>query len=959
MGFSRSLISIILMSLFLINCGGSGSSDMPDPFLKLISVSPVGENVPVSSNFKLNFDAPISPDSLKVNPDADITNILDELEISVSNRETAEAIDSGITLKMLLESKNIMATKYDPELDSNTVLVVTNIKWNNGNIGEDLLIETSSHGPIVVDNETLKANNVFLQTAIKLVGADNKKVDFTLKVKDSKITLSPKEYLNWESTYTLTVSKAVVSTKGYKLEKQRVISFTTEIMPEPKVEWVDPMGSQASVLKPVTFKPNFDVIEDSIESSVFLYKINLDGTETPVEGSVSLDDISNEVTFSPSALEYSTNYKLVVKGGTRGISGVMRPAVVYLAEDHVSYFQTLAPGVISNFPEDGTNGVPNEELIVELELNFYPTNQSVNSSTIQIIDTVTQEVVSSTYTVDLYYVYALPETLKYDHKYKVVMTTGVQSESEISMAQNYEFEFTTWKRQVLSHTPADSAISDDESLKPTITVNFNFDVDPISIDSNSFNVSTSRDKYGVFEVIQGTYGFPNSRTVTFKPKNAAEYFTFFNVELNSNIKETDTNQPMGIAKSFKFRTLNRDLSVVKTFPAQDAVEVPIDAVISAEFNLVLDSSSGFMTNPVQVYEQCTGDYLSGSISISDNKVYFVPQEILASSCDYTVTLSKDIVGLNNEQQTTVNEFSWKFTTDSLKPINFTADYVADSNVTYVGTSIDIDFNKPLLSSSFRYSDIKIENIDDYYYSEIDFDYYINGSRLIITPYNLDYGTRYKIIVKDNASLRSSGGERITADYSFTFKTEPTPVTVIDYYPSGNYVDVDEDIYVYFNLYTSDDGFPEYKDYFFSSSDDDTQVKIDVNSYGGYVPSFSDYSSSNYIELSHYSDFDYDETYSVDVEIYYPDLEGTIFERDYFYWSFTTTFEPIEIESQSTTSKSMLSVKQKLCHSKYAFCRKGIATAKPLTRQKKKPVITKSQDSNFIKTSPYKRLRATD
>ncbi|MCH2535024.1 MAG: Ig-like domain-containing protein [Bdellovibrionales bacterium] len=775
---------------------------------------------------------------------------------------------------------------------------------------------------------------------------------FTLKLDGSKVTLTPKEYLNWESTYTLTVNKSVVSTKGYKLEKAPTVSFTTEVMPEPKIDWVDPIGSQASVLKPVIFKPNFDVIEDSLEGNVSLFKVNLDGTKTNVEGTVSFDEDSNEVSFIPNALEYSTNYQLVIKGGSDGIQGILRPAVVYLAKDHESSFQTLAPGVISNFPENGNTGVPNEDLIVELELNFFPTTQSVNSSTVQIIDTETESVVSSTYTVDINYIYVFPQTLKYNHKYRVVMTPDVQSDTGTKMAQNYQFEFTTWKRQVLSFTPSDGAIS--EILRPTISVEFNFDVDPSSIGSSSFQVSTSRNELSGFQSIQGAYGFPNARTVTFTPSQPAEYFTFFHVVLNTNIKELNTNQPMGKTEDFKFRTLNRDLSVVSTSPAQGADEVSIDNIISASFNLPLENNISFLSSPVEVYESCTGQYLDGSISISDNKVFFVPELFFASGCKYTVTLSKDIIGLNNEQQTTVSEYSWSFSTDSLKPLNFAADYIGSSDVTHVTTSIEIDFNHSLVSSSFRSNDVSITEADEYYSSSKDFDYYINGSKLIITPYGLDYGTRYTITVKDSANLKGLDGVELTSDYSFTFKTEPIPVIVTDYSPTGNYTYVDEDIYVYFNLYTYEDGFPDYKTYF-SSYDDDTQVKIEVDSkWFGYVPSFSDYASSNYIRLSHSSDFDYDETYEVDITIYYPDLDGTIYEYDYYAFDFTTELEPV-VDEFSATSKNTFSLNHSPCDKKVAFCRAKGPQVKALSKKKSKPVVTSSEEPQEPKKAPMKRV----
>ena len=871
------------------------------------------------------------------------------MDIEVVDRESGTPIRTGITLQSLQKAENIIATKYDPEVESSTVLVVTSYKWNNDKVGEDLLIETSSHGPLVIDSETLKANNVFLQNGVELVGANNNKVDFTLDLKGSKITLTPKEYLNWESTYTLTVNTSVVSKQGYKLEKAPSVSFTTEVMPEPKIEWVDPIGSQASVLKPVVFKPNFDVNEDSLDGSVFLYKVNLDGTETPVEGSITFDDAKNEVSFTPDNFEYATNYKLVVKGGNDGISGLLRPAVVYLAEDHESTFQTLAPGVIASFPENLTTGVPNEELIVELELNFFPTTSSVNSSSFKIIDAQTEEVVSSTYVVDLNYVYAFPETLKYNHTYKVVVSPGIESNTGTKMAQDYEFQFTTWKRQVLSYSPANNAIA--QTLKPSIRAEFNFDVNPNSVSSNSFQVSTSRDQLTGFQTIQGSFSFPNNRTVVFTPNTPAEYFTFFNVVLNSNITETNTNQNMGIETTFSFRTLNRDLSVVSTTPQDNADEVSNDSIITAEFNLVLENNISFLSNPVEVYESCTGNYLNGSTSISDNKVFFVPELILASGCDYTVTLSKDIIGINNEQQTTVNEFSFNFTTDSLKPLNFAADFISGTDVTYVDTTIEIDFNKTLYNYSFDYDDITIRESGSYYSSSKSFDYYINGSRLIITPYGLDYGTSYKVTVNDGASLESTDGDQITSDYSFTFKTEPIPVTVTGYSPSGYNAYVDDDIYVYFDLYSYEDGFPDYTTSFYSFHTD-TKVKIEVDSWG-WVPSFSDYTSSNYIRLEPYSDYDYDETYDVEVTIRYPDFDDTIYEYDTYSFSFTTELEPIEDEF-TIESKSMVTLQAPACDAKLAFCGQKGAKLKPLSKSKVKPVVSTSESSQKTKSVSKKR-----
>lgn len=111
------------------------------------------------------------------------------------------------------------------------------------------------------------------------------------------------------------------------------------------------------------------------------------------------------------------------------------------------------------------------------------------------------------------------------------------------------------------------------------------------------------------------------------------------------------SQPTGPAK----------LNVVAVSPADGASGVPVDTVVSVEFDGVLDEASSAGTLVVVA----GGEVVEGTLTLAGASLTFTPAQPLDFATTYTATLEATVKGLGTAALG--EELSWSFTTVSLAP----------------------------------------------------------------------------------------------------------------------------------------------------------------------------------------------------------------------------------------------------------------------------------------------------
>jgi len=111
------------------------------------------------------------------------------------------------------------------------------------------------------------------------------------------------------------------------------------------------------------------------------------------------------------------------------------------------------------------------------------------------------------------------------------------------------------------------------------------------------------------------------------------------------------SQPTGPAK----------LNVVAVSPADGASGVPVDTVVSVEFDGVLDEASAAGTLVVVA----GGEVVEGTLTLAGASLTFTPAQPLDFATTYTATLEATVKGLGTAALG--EELSWSFTTVSLAP----------------------------------------------------------------------------------------------------------------------------------------------------------------------------------------------------------------------------------------------------------------------------------------------------
>jgi hypothetical protein len=218
--------------------------------------------------------------------------------------------------------------------------------------------------------------------------------------------------------------------------------------------------------------------------------------------------------------------------------------------------------------------------------------------------------------------------------------------------------------------------------------------------------------------------------------------------------------------------------VESTTPLSNALNVPLNQIITATFNEEMDPSSITSTTFTVVGVAP----IAGTVTYTGNTASFAPAVLLAENTTYTAritTKAKDLMG--NFLQT---DYVWAFSTGTLlRPVVITTDPINNAIAVKFDKTISATFNMPMNPSTLNATTFKINQGTNAVAGAITY----TGSTVSFVPTNpLLANTIYTVTITNGA--KNSLNTAMVADYTWNFTTDIVPtVTATD--PVANAIDV--------------------------------------------------------------------------------------------------------------------------------------------------------------------------
>lgn len=196
-------------------------------------------------------------------------------------------------------------------------------------------------------------------------------------------------------------------------------------------------------------------------------------------------------------------------------------------------------------------------------------------------------------------------------------------------------------------------------LDQLITVSFNEEMNPETINQTSFTVNGTSQLAGVI-----TY---SGMTATFTPSALLAPNTTYSARLTRMVKDL-TGNALQTETTWTFSTgLTITPMVSSTDPDNNANNVVLNKVISVNFNMPMKAST--INTTTYTLKQGSTPVL-GTVSYSGNTAVFVPNTPLTTNTVYTATVAKSVTNLDNT--TLIADYTWKFTTGTIVAPTVTA-----------------------------------------------------------------------------------------------------------------------------------------------------------------------------------------------------------------------------------------------------------------------------------------------
>jgi hypothetical protein len=318
--------------------------------------------------------------------------------------------------------------------------------------------------------------------------------------------------------------------------------------------------------------------------------------------------------------------------------------------------------------------------------------------------------------------------------------------------------------KVISTDPTNGSIS--VPLNKVITITFNGEMDPKTINSNTITITGASAISGIV-----TY---SGVTATFTPTNPLTDNTTYTGVVRTSAKETLGNALQeNYVWTFSTGTVITPM-VASTDPFNNEFDVVLNKTISATFNMPMNFTT--LNNSTFSINDGTSD-IAGAFSDTGNTVFFNPTLDLKPKTVYfgkITTGAKNIAGVS-----ILTEYTWKFTTDSIRPptVILTNPLNLATNV-QLDISITANFSTGMLPSTI---DALSFLLTDSLLNPITGAVTYNGTTATFNPdVNLLPNNKYIATIKN--TVKNLAGVNMVNNYVWSFKTPgavPPTVTSTD------------------------------------------------------------------------------------------------------------------------------------------------------------------------------------
>lgn len=231
--------------------------------------------------------------------------------------------------------------------------------------------------------------------------------------------------------------------------------------------------------------------------------------------------------------------------------------------------------------------------------------------------------------------------------YTATITTLVKDEAGNALQTNYVWMFTTGISPfVMATSPINEAVN--VALNETVTATFNKPMNPSTINTNSFILTQAGTTVAGSVTYTGVVG-------TFTPSIPLTATIIYTATITT-IAEDISGNPVLVDYTWTFTT-DTAPTITSTNPVDNAIEVPLNKMISATFSVPMNSAT-FTASSFTVKQANTT--VAGVISYTNNTVTFVPALPLIENKVYTCTITtavKNTIGTNM-----ASNYIWDFTT---------------------------------------------------------------------------------------------------------------------------------------------------------------------------------------------------------------------------------------------------------------------------------------------------------
>ncbi len=541
---------------------------------------------------------------------------------------------------------------------------------------------------------------------------------------------TPTESLDYNNTYTVSVTTGITDLAGNAMASNVSWSFTTE--------------SDITPPTTVTGLSGTPVSENDIDLSWTASTDNVGVTEYNIFRDGSLVGTSTSTNYSDTGLIAKTTYSYKVSALDSSGNESSRSAQV-----SVLTLDTTAPTVFSTTtPQDGANNVDINSFIT---VTF---SEPMDTSTITT-DTFTLDN-GSTGTVTYYALsrtarYSPLSSLKNNTTYTATITTGVKDLSGNPLASDFTWSFSTISSS--GTTPPDTT-SPSPVTGLLVSVVSETAID-LSWTASTDNVGVI--KYNIFR--DGSLvGTSTSTNYSDTGLNAKTTYTYQVSASDAAGNESDRSSPVSVP------TLDQTAPIVIShIPQNNVSNVNRNIVITVIFSEQMDEST-ITTDTFSV--SVDGNNLPGTVTYSGTTATFMPSDYFEFDQTYRVLISTGITDLAGNAMT--NNYSWTFmtgtATDNTPPTIASVSPAAGNTLVPVDVPIVAAFSEPMDPATLTASTFMVNCGEDNIPSSLSY----AGTSVTIDHTGLIAGTTCTVLITTEA--QDLAGNPLASDYTWSFMT---------------------------------------------------------------------------------------------------------------------------------------------------------------------------------------------